>query len=68
MLTPIKYDEYHDIYADHLMRDYDIPPTFRIVEIEFYNHETKWYKTELASFSLIELTVLSQKIRSVLIT
>lgn len=68
MLKQIKYEEYTRLYADHLMRDVDIPPTFRIVEVEFYNRETKWYKTELPSFSLVELTVLSEKIRSVLIS
>lgn len=68
MLTPIKYEEYHKIYGDHLMRDIDIPPAFRIVEIEFYNRETKWYKTETASFALTELVIINKPIRSVLIT
>lgn len=68
MLTKITYDEYHVIYADHLMRDVDIPPAFRIVEVEYYNHRTEWYKTELPSFNLIELTKLNKAIRQVLIS
>lgn len=68
VITKIKYEEYHALYSDHLMRDVDIPPAFRIVEVEYYNHRTEWYKTELPSFNLIELTKLNGSIRSVLIS
>jgi hypothetical protein len=68
MITPISYEEYHRIYADHLMRDVDILPEFRIIEVEYYNRDLKWFKTEKHSFSFIELAVINKPIRSLLIT
>ena len=68
MLTPIEYDEYHKLYADHLMRDIDILPDFRIIEIECYNREVKWFKSSQLQFNIGELEQVVEPIKSILIT
>lgn len=68
MIKPISYEEYHKIYGDHLMADVDTLPEFRIIEVEYYNRDIKWFKTEKHSFSLIELSIINKPIKSVLIT
>ena len=68
MIQKISYDEYHKIYGEHLMADVDTIPEFRIIEVEMYNRDILWFKTEKHSFSLIELSIINKPIKSVLIT
>lgn len=67
MLRPLTYEEYHEKYSDHLMRDYDIPPTCRIVEVEYYDREVKWFECE-ESFDIHELNEYKGTIRLVTIS
>ena len=55
-LRKITYEEYHKIYADHLMRDVDILPTKRIIECEHYDTTHCWYECdEPAQLNLLQL-------------
>jgi hypothetical protein len=67
MLTPIEYEEYHALYGDHLMRDVDILPDFRIIEVEFYNRDIKWFKSDTLEFHIGELRT-TNPIRNMLIS
>lgn len=68
MITKISYKEYHKAYADHLMRDVDILPEIRIIEVEFYDRDVQWFKSERFNFNMTELAILNKPIRSLLIT
>lgn len=66
MLRPIDYEEYHRIYSDHLMADVDNPPTTRVVEVEYYNRDIKWF--EATEFNVLELCQANNVIRMVTIS
>lgn len=68
MLIPIKYKEYHQIYADHLMRDVDVLPNIRIIDVEFYDMQHRYFKSEYYNFNLLELAVLKGPFRQVTIS
>lgn len=68
-MIEIEYEEYHKLYADHLMRDIDILPGFRIIEVEYYNRGLiKWFKSDKLQFSMSDLCVIDEPIRSILIS
>ncbi len=46
--------------------DYDNPPTTRVVEVEYYDRETKWFET--TDFDVNELDPADGAIRQVLIS
>lgn len=68
MITQINYDEYHKLYGDHLMADVDILPEFRIIEVETYDRDVLWFKTEKQMFALIDLAIIGKPIKTILIT
>lgn len=67
MLRPIDYEEYHRKYSDHLMRDVDIPPKCRIVEVEYYNRDIKWFECQNA-LDIRELDAFVDHIRLITIS
>lgn len=69
LMIEIDYEEYHKLYSDHLMRDIDILPTFRIVEVEYYSRGLiKWFKSDKLQFNVSDLNVIDEPIRSMLIS
>jgi len=67
MMRPLDYEEYHRIFSDHLMSDAgEFAPTTRVVEVEYYNRETKWFETD--TFDVMELCSVNSAIRQVTIS
>lgn len=54
MIVPITYDQYHAEFADHLMGDVDTITDERVIEIEYFDRDVEWFKTN-GAFSLKEL-------------
>lgn len=65
-LRPIDYETYHKIFADHLLGSKDGPPTTRVVEVEYYDEDTKWFECE--EFDVSELSAFNSAIRDVTIS